>query len=56
MLPFCSWDDVAYVIYKTSGRITSVSKYEDDVYAHAIDLFWSNTTSCEENIFYALGT
>ena len=39
MLPVCSWDDVAYGIYETDGRIVSASKYGSDVYANALDFF-----------------
>ena len=56
MSPFCSWDDVAYGIYKTVGIIASDSEYRSDVYANALGNVLSNTTSYEENILLVLGT
>ena len=37
MLPVCSWDDVAYGIYETDGRIAIASEYGRDVYANAVE-------------------
>ena len=53
---FCSWDDVAYGIYKTSGCIASDSNYRSYVYANALENVSSNTYSREENILCVLGT
>ena len=43
-------------MYKTAGFITSVSEYERDMYANALENVSSNTASCEENVFHILGT
>ena len=56
MSPFCSWDDVAYGIYKTAGCVMIASEYGRDIYANALEKYLSNTTSCEETIFRVLGT
>ena len=37
MSPVCLWDDVAYGIYDTDGRIPSASEYGFDVYANALE-------------------
>ena len=55
IFPVFSWDDVAYVIYETSGRVTSASEYGRDMYANALEKVFSNKTTCEETIFRALG-
>ena len=55
MSPLCSWDYVAYRICENSGCIASASEYGLDVYANALENIFSNTTSCEENIFHVLG-
>ena len=55
-LPVCSCYNVAYIIHKTSGCIESASEYRSDVYANTLENVFSNTASCEENNFRALGT
>ena len=55
MLTVCSWDDVAYGIYNTSGRITSTYENGCDVYANTLDLYLSNANSCEETVSCVLG-
>ena len=52
----CLWDDVAYGIYDISLCVASSPEYGCDVYYNAIDNVLSNTMSCEETIFCALGT
>ena len=54
MLPVSSWDDVAYRIYDTYGRVTSASKYGCDVYANSLENVSPNTTPCEETILNVL--
>ena len=56
MSQLCLWDDVAYGIYDISGCFMSASEYGCGVYYNAIDNVFSNTMSCEETIFCALGT
>ena len=56
MPPVCSRDDVAYRIYDSAGHVTSASEYVRAVYANAQEMFLSNTTSCEENLFFVIGT
>ena len=56
MSPVCSWDDVAYGIYKHCGCIASAYEYRRDVYANALENVSPNTTSFEEIIFCVLGT
>ena len=56
MSPVYSWYDVAYGIYETSGHIASASEYGIDVYDNSLENISSNTISCEETIFRALGT
>ena len=56
MLPVSSWYDVSYVRYDNDGRIASDSEYGRGVYAKALDLGFSNTTSREENILCVLST
>ena len=43
-------------MYETYGCVTSASKYGCVVYANTLDLFLSNTTSCEETILCVLVT
>ena len=54
MSPVCSWYDVTYRIYKTSGCIASASEYGHDVYANTLERVSSNTMSCEETILHLL--
>ena len=56
MLPLFSWDDVAYVIYDTAGRVSVASEYGRHVYANGLKGVLSNTTSCEETILRVLST
>ena len=37
--PVCSWEDTAYVIYDTAGRVSSAYEYGRDVYAKALYFF-----------------
>ena len=45
MLPVFLWDNVAYIIYKIDGYISSDSEYGHDIYANTIENVLSNTTS-----------
>ena len=56
MLQVLSWDDLAYGIYESSGRITSASEYGCDVYANKLRKVSSNKTSWEETIIRVIGT
>ena len=49
--PVFSWDDVAYRMYNTNGRVPSAYEYEHEVYANALENVLSNTTSFEEPCF-----
>ena len=55
IFPVCSWDDVAYGIYKTAGCIASASENRLNVFAKPLKIVLSNTTSYEETIFSVLG-
>ena len=53
MLPVFLWDDVAYVNYNTSGRVSSAHEYGRDVYSNTLDLLffqwnvmWRNCLLC----------
>ena len=56
MSKVCSWHDVSYEIYNTSGFISSASEYVCDVYDNTLENVLANTTSCEGNVFCVLGT
>ena len=56
MSPVYPWGDVAYGIYEISGRITIDSEYGCELHTNVLENVSSNTTSCEETIFWVLGT
>ena len=43
-------------MYDKSSRVASASEYGCGVYANKLEKIPSNTTSCEENILFVLGT
>ena len=54
--PVCSFEDVAYGLYVTAGRIAIASEYGLDVYDKALEKLSSNTTSYDNITFLVLGT
>ena len=57
MFPVCSWYDVAYLIYKTSGCISSDSEYRCGEYANSLekyfkyDVMWRKYFPCTKYIY-----
>ena len=50
-----SFEDVAYGMYDTDGRIATASEYGFDVYTKALDKLSSKTTSYEDTILRVCG-
>ena len=55
-LPVYSFEDVAYGVYVTSGRIAIASEYGRDMYNNALEKLSSNTASYDDITFLVLGT
>ena len=52
----CYFEDVAYGVYVTAGRIAISSELCHDVYDNALEKIYSKTTSYEDIIFLVLST
>ena len=55
IFPVCSFEDVAYGVYVTSGRIDVASEEGRDVNDIALETLSSNTTLYEDITFIVLG-
>ena len=55
-LHVCSFEDVAYGVYVTAGRIAIASEYGRDVYDNVLETISSKTTSYDDITFLVLGT
>ena len=54
--PVCSFEEVTYRVYVTSGRIAITYEEGYDVYANALEKLFPNTTLYKDIIFIVLGT